>query len=340
MGVVLMGEDGNRIGSVAHDSPAEEAGLRRGDTIIELDGKEIGSGRDIIRTMRTLSPGEHVRVRVSRGDEEKTLSLTLGERPETMRREFHLRTPAPPGHRGDDEDIESPDDDNDIDEEDIQIEAPRHHGGDEDSDTPAPAPRHHDVFIYGGSRNFLGVEVHEMSEELREALKAPGDRGVLVNKVVEGSPADEAGIHAGDIIIGVGDESVESAGDIASALRDHDPGDRVGVKVIRNGSERSLDVKVARRPGPPRGQGRHGMIMNLGPEWEQHWKVDGDQIRKAVEEALKASGMAMQEVQKQLREQNRVIREQNRAINEQIRRRMDSLRGTIRANNVRAVYEL
>src|SRR5262249_45436103 len=55
LGVVLSGEDGTRVGSVAEDSPAEEAGLRKGDRILAIDGKEVEDSHEILHMMHGLN---------------------------------------------------------------------------------------------------------------------------------------------------------------------------------------------------------------------------------------------------------------------------------------------
>jgi membrane-associated protease RseP (regulator of RpoE activity) len=138
------------------------------------------------------------------------------------------------------------------------------HPGDHEGDRPGP---HAEFFSFGGSRTWLGVDVQPMSEELRSYFKAPGELGVLVNKVMDGTPAERAGLKAGDVIIGVDGKDVSDQGDISRALRGREAGDEVGLKIIRDGSERTLQVKLEERPGWKSRRGAFvipkDMIVNL-----------------------------------------------------------------------------
>lgn len=72
-------EDGVRITGVKEGSPAEKAGLREGDKIVEVDNKPIDDDDDIRRIIRNLEPGDTVQVEVMRDGKKKTVSATLGE---------------------------------------------------------------------------------------------------------------------------------------------------------------------------------------------------------------------------------------------------------------------
>jgi putative serine protease PepD len=63
-----------------------------------------------------------------------------------------------------------------------------------------------------------------------------------------GTPADEAGLRAEDIIVGLNDTPIESSGDLLGALRDYQPGDTVELTVVRDDDEQTFDVTLAERP--------------------------------------------------------------------------------------------
>jgi membrane-associated protease RseP (regulator of RpoE activity) len=107
------------------------------------------------------------------------------------------------------------------------------------------------------SKTYLGVRVQGMTDDLRAYFKAPHGRGVLVSKVEEDTPADRAGLRAGDVIVSVDGKAISNRGDIGSALMHKEPGDTVAVKVIRDGTPRTIDVEVAERSTP---KARHGML--------------------------------------------------------------------------------
>ena len=74
------------------------------------------------------------------------------------------------------------------------------------------------------------------------------DGGAQVGQLTAGGPAEKAGIQAGDVIIQVGGEHVQDPADVATAIENNKPGDKVDVKVERNGSERTIQVTLGQRP--------------------------------------------------------------------------------------------
>lgn len=72
---------GAEIGEVRESSPAEEAGLRAGDVVTELDGAKIQSADDLVAAIAALRPGDEVELTVRSDGETRTVTVTLGDRP-------------------------------------------------------------------------------------------------------------------------------------------------------------------------------------------------------------------------------------------------------------------
>ena len=84
------------------------------------------------------------------------------------------------------------------------------------------------------------------------SLKLPNVRGALITEVVNGSPADKAGIKLGDVLVGVEGKPVTdyaSTLNLIAALR---PGNIATLKVMREKNEFELKVNVGKRPKPRR----------------------------------------------------------------------------------------
>ncbi len=94
---------------------------------------------------------------------------------------------------------------------------------------------------------YLGVSLTDLTSEAAEGFGAAAESGALVTEVVPGGPADEVGVEAGDVVTAVGSTAVESSGDLLSALRDHAPGETVELTVVRDGEERTVDVRLGER---------------------------------------------------------------------------------------------
>ncbi len=82
----LKGDKGVLIGDVTDDSPAEKAGLQRGDVIIEYDGKEVSDPRTLRNMVANTPPNKDVTIRVSRDGKPLSLKVTIGELPVEMQK--------------------------------------------------------------------------------------------------------------------------------------------------------------------------------------------------------------------------------------------------------------
>jgi hypothetical protein len=90
--------------------------------------------------------------------------------------------------------------------------------------------------LHFGSGGFLGVELNELSPELRAHFGVPDDVGVMVSKVVPDSPAAKAGIMVGDIISAVDGDDIPSAGKLAREIRSREEGETVDLEIWRDGN--------------------------------------------------------------------------------------------------------
>ena len=110
---------------------------------------------------------------------------------------------------------------------------------------------HFDNGKFSWNHAFLGVSVQDLSDQLRKFFKAEDNAGVLVSDVVKNSPADEAGIQAGDVIIAVDDAAIESPQDLTAAIGEYDPNTQVTVHLIRDGKSKNIKVKLAENKDMP-----------------------------------------------------------------------------------------
>jgi serine protease Do len=99
------------------------------------------------------------------------------------------------------------------------------------------------------STAYLGVLTTDLSPEDASRFDLPVDSGALVEQVVSGSAASDAGVRRGDIITALGDARVESYGDLLGALRDYAPGDTVTLTVFRDGNDTNLEVTLGEKSG-------------------------------------------------------------------------------------------
>ena len=95
-----------------------------------------------------------------------------------------------------------------------------------------------------GGGAFLGVQLSELTPELRTHFGVPEDAGVMVGKLVDGSPAFRAGLEVGDIVTAVDGEPVASSSALARAIRDHEDGDTVVLEVWRDGRVQKISATL------------------------------------------------------------------------------------------------
>ena len=106
--------------------------------------------------------------------------------------------------------------------------------------------------IQSGSvtRGWIGVAVQELTPELAESFKLGNVQGVLISEVVKGSPADQAGIRAGDILTTVDNKPLTDSNAMLETISSLPPGKVAVLKLLRNQSEVVVQVKVGKRPKP------------------------------------------------------------------------------------------
>jgi len=106
--------------------------------------------------------------------------------------------------------------------------------------------------IQNGSvtRGWIGVAVQDLTPELADSFKLQTTKGVLISEIVRGSPADKAGIKAGDILTNVGDEPLTNSSAMLDTISALAPGKVVLLKLQRNQAEVVVQVKVGKRPRP------------------------------------------------------------------------------------------
>jgi S1-C subfamily serine protease len=97
---------------------------------------------------------------------------------------------------------------------------------------------------------FLGVQTVDLDgveEAVRSQLGINAEEGAFVAQVTPDSAADQAGLEDGDVIIAVEGEPIESSTDVAEAVRDHEVGDQIELRIERDGEEQTLTATLGRR---------------------------------------------------------------------------------------------
>ncbi|MDP8237846.1 MAG: PDZ domain-containing protein [Candidatus Hatepunaea meridiana] len=105
-----------------------------------------------------------------------------------------------------------------------------------------------ETIIISDDKAFLGIYPDDLDDDDREALDFEGRDGVLIENVVDEGAAENAGIEAGDIITKMDGKVVASTKELRAVLRDHKPGDKIDIVVIRDGKEKTYKVELDEAP--------------------------------------------------------------------------------------------
>ena len=116
------------------------------------------------------------------------------------------------------------------------------------------------ILVRGGKvvRGYLGVRIQNLNPELARQFQVPNTKGALVAQLLSGSPADEAGIQVGDIIVNYNGKQIEDTTQLRNLVAATKPNEKVSVTVLRNGKERNLTATVGKLPSAPQALAEQG----------------------------------------------------------------------------------
>ena len=180
----LSDSTGALVSSVTDDSPAEKAGLKAGDVIVEFNGERVAKADRLPSAVAVTPVGREVPISIVRDGKPLKLTAKIGEQAETR----------------------------------------------EAAAKPERAPAK------------LGLSVEPVTPRLAREMKLKDTQGVIVRAVEDDSPAAEAGIQAGDVIVEVDRHTVRNADDMRRRLDDHAKG--TPVLMLLHRGESSLFVTI------------------------------------------------------------------------------------------------
>jgi len=180
----LSDSTGALVSSVTDDSPAEKAGLKAGDVIVEFNGERVAKADRLPSAVAITPVGREVPISIVRDGKPLKLTAKIGEQADTR----------------------------------------------EAAAKPERAPAK------------LGLSVEPVTPRLAREMKLKDTQGVIVRAVEDDSPAAEAGIQAGDVIVEVDRHTVRNADDMRRRLDDHAKG--TPVLMLLHRGESSLFVTI------------------------------------------------------------------------------------------------
>jgi S1-C subfamily serine protease len=216
----LKVEKGAIIEKVIEDSEAERIGLKELDVIVKFDGKVVKDAAELKDLVSQIEEEKSVVIEVVREGKEQKFTADLKP--------------------GEVEDI-------DVDLNDLRFDW----GSDEDGLAmklpQLPGMKKLRALGMLGERKgaFLGVNASNISKQMLEYFEV--DYGVLVEEVIKDSPAEKAGLKAGDIITQIEDRKVEDFADLVRIMNYYNPEEKVKLHYTRKGGKKSVEVTLEKK---------------------------------------------------------------------------------------------
>ncbi len=213
-------KDGLKIGEIVKNSPAETAGLMKGDIILSLDGVAIKEFNDVRKLIGERKPGDVIDVNIKRGSLVDNKKVTLGSQKsnnvDSDDRSFQFNNRNPRELN-----------------DDIRIERVEPNNSDRRRLNIKP-------FNFRNMDNDkvqLGVQIEKVS------------KGVLVTNVIDGSAAYHVGLRNGDIITKLDKKIIRNEDDLINEVNRHAPGDEVKITFIRDGKRKTATARLGSAAG-------------------------------------------------------------------------------------------
>ena len=99
-------------------------------------------------------------------------------------------------------------------------------------------------------KGWLGVEVQDVTQRLKEKKHLTVDAGAYVSDVVDDSPAEEAGIKEGDVIVKLDDKIIDDSNDLTRSVQRIKPKTGVKVEIVRGSDKKTLSAKIGKGSTP------------------------------------------------------------------------------------------
>jgi len=253
----LESGSGVMINDVVDDSPAAKVGLESGDVVLSFNGQAVANSKEFSKAVAKVQPGQEVQMTVLHNGKNQTLSVELGEREDSLVWTTKKGDGKVFMFKGDDNEeihLKMIEELHDEDLDDIHIEVLRNHHGEMDNEHEIIIQKmmHGDEldmsFFSAPDRGFMGVSLDDIEGQMAEFYEVEDGKGALITKVSEDSPAAEAGLMAGDVIIKLGDQDVTSTKSLHKAMQETKPEQEVEVKIVRKGDKQTKKLTLGELP--------------------------------------------------------------------------------------------
>jgi serine protease Do len=212
---------GAEVVSLDHDAPAAKAGVHTGDIIQGLNGQPVTDAATLTRLMRDMPVGKAIDLQIMHNGKLAQVHLHLADRSALVQHAWahHFRVPFPESAPT------------------VQSFAAQRSfldgGAPSASDAPDP-------------QAYVGAQVEPLTPQLARFFGVGAGNGLLVRSVEDKSPASNAGMEAGDILLSADGQALQTTADWLQTLRAN-AGHPVAITVLRNRKVLSLAITVDSR---------------------------------------------------------------------------------------------
>ena len=246
---------GAEIILVDHDAPAGKIGLHEHDVVLQMNGRPVDGEDQVRRMLRESPPGKTVVLLISRDGQLITFTAQMANRADVERKawEQHFVVPEPQNN--------------------IPVATQREDDGPQSSPQSPTRPIHGGNSFIGTilmSPAYTGAMLEQMSPQLAQFFGAANGKGLLVRSIAANSPAADAGMQAGDVVVRADTKPVASTGDWSKAIK-NSHGHTLKIVVLRDKKEQTLaltpDSKKHSELDPPDGNPDSPVLAHLGFSW-------------------------------------------------------------------------
>lgn len=237
----LKEEHGVEVTMVDQDAPAGKAGIKEHDVILTMNGTLIESGEQLRRMIHETPAGRSVTLGMSRDGQPLTLQVELGKHSRKNEGTSHVT----------DEHFQMP-------------EIPAMPG--------FQIPPFNVIMVHTSTRS--GLMFENLTPQLGDFFGVKGGHGVLVREVSKGSPAEKAGLRAGDVVVKVNSQPVQDCDDLVRWLRNGKSASSA-ITIVREKREQTINVVLPERK-------ESGAIFDEESLWEPAAR---EQAKAAMQQA-------------------------------------------------------
>jgi C-terminal processing protease CtpA/Prc len=280
----LNEERGVEAAMVDNDGPACRAGIEDHDVILQFNGAPVDSVAELKRMLRETPPGRTVTLAISRDGKMMNIPVKLGDRAKESDAYFDPgtivipRIPAMPVMP--------------------EVDIPEIH--------------------IGTTSSRYGIQMENLTPQLGEFFGVKNGDGLLVRSVEKGSPADKAGLKAGDIIVRLGTDKIANYTDWRMAIRRYRSGGSVPMAVIRDRREQQFNLTLPARRGSSEPESE---LYLPGPDFQKSMNELQHEIA-----TLKIPQVRVQVDQKRMEINGKKLQQQINKMMEELQKEMQEMR--------------